>query len=75
MAQRGASIPRPTRGQSPTVADVPTAEVEKWVSQWAHVLAKGASRSMTTRYISALNSIPDLDTNIQSCRFDRYAHS
>lgn len=40
MTQRGASIPRPTRGQSPTIADVPTAEVEKWVSQWAHVLAK-----------------------------------
>ncbi|KAG1870410.1 hypothetical protein C8R48DRAFT_82518 [Suillus tomentosus] len=40
MAQRGAFIPRPTRGQSPTVTDVPTAEVEKWVSQWAHVLAK-----------------------------------
>ncbi|KAG2105745.1 uncharacterized protein F5147DRAFT_579324 [Suillus discolor] len=40
MAQRGASIPRPTRGQSPTIADVPTAEAEKWVSQWTHVLAK-----------------------------------
>jgi hypothetical protein len=33
--------------QSPTVAmadDVPDAEAEKWIAQWACVLAKGESR-------------------------------
>ncbi|KAG1775578.1 hypothetical protein EV702DRAFT_1117675 [Suillus placidus] len=43
MAQRRASISRTTRVQSPTVvmtADVPVAEAEKWVAQWARVLAK-----------------------------------
>ncbi|KAG2343009.1 hypothetical protein BDR05DRAFT_963391 [Suillus weaverae] len=43
MAQRRASISRTTHVQSPTVvmtADVPAAEAEKWVAQWARVLAK-----------------------------------
>ncbi|KAG2135961.1 hypothetical protein DEU56DRAFT_805847 [Suillus clintonianus] len=43
MAQRRASISRTTRVQSSTVAvtaDVPAAEAEKWVAQWAHVLAR-----------------------------------
>lgn len=43
MAQRRASISRTTRVQSPIVAataDVPAAEAEKWVAQWARVLAK-----------------------------------
>ncbi|KAG1831957.1 hypothetical protein DFJ58DRAFT_823567 [Suillus subalutaceus] len=43
MAQRRASISWTTRVQSPTVAttpDVPAAEAEKWVAQWACVLAK-----------------------------------
>ncbi|KAG1823666.1 uncharacterized protein BJ212DRAFT_1444736 [Suillus subaureus] len=43
MAQRRASISRTTRVRSPTVtmtADVPAAEAEKWVAQWARVLAK-----------------------------------
>ncbi|KAG2038378.1 hypothetical protein BDR03DRAFT_1091230 [Suillus americanus] len=41
--QRASSISRTTRLQSPTVAttvDVPAAEAEKWVAQWACVLAK-----------------------------------
>lgn len=43
MAQRRASISRITRVQSPTIAvaaDVPAAEAEKWVTQWARVLAR-----------------------------------
>jgi CBS domain-containing protein len=43
MAQRKASFSRTTRVQSPTVAmadDVPDAEAEKWIAQWACVLAK-----------------------------------
>ncbi|KAG1748337.1 uncharacterized protein EDB91DRAFT_1113472 [Suillus paluster] len=43
MAQRRASISRTTRVRSPTVAvtaDVPAAEAEKWVGQWARVLAR-----------------------------------
>jgi hypothetical protein len=47
MAQRKASFSRTTRVQSPTVAmadDVPDAEAEKWIAQWACVLAKGESR-------------------------------
>lgn len=43
MAQQRASVSWTTRLQSPTVAvidDVPVAEADKWVAQWARVLAK-----------------------------------
>lgn len=68
MAQRRASLSRTTRIPENTIfaatADVPAAEAEKWVAQWAHVLAKGASRSLlfmiAARFISYLNSIPNL---------------
>lgn len=44
MAQRRASISRTTRIPENTIvaatADVPAAEAEKWVAQWARVLAK-----------------------------------
>lgn len=43
MAQQRASISRTARVQSPTVSmtdDVPAAEADKWVAQWARVLAK-----------------------------------
>ncbi|KIK46211.1 hypothetical protein CY34DRAFT_800740 [Suillus luteus UH-Slu-Lm8-n1] len=44
MAQRRASLSRTTRIPENTIvaatADVPAAEAEKWVAQWAHVLAK-----------------------------------